>query len=221
MDTSLAHENARLRALLQTQQDTIRQMAEYNRLLSLRVAAYASEINRLKALVAKLQRMQFGKSSEKLRAKTERQIQEAQERISALQEEMAETLGDNMTRHCHPPCASLLPVNRYRPHFPVNPGLSGRKRNAARPVVANSVLWDVMCQSNWSLSAAPLRLSKHNVRNRPVAGATISCRHQYLQNPLHAVMPERGFWPMLSPGNMQTICRYTASQKYTVVREWS
>ncbi|WP_165289496.1 hypothetical protein [Escherichia coli] len=34
MDTSLAHENARLRALLQTQQDTIRQMAEYNRLLS-------------------------------------------------------------------------------------------------------------------------------------------------------------------------------------------
>ncbi|WP_446718443.1 transposase domain-containing protein [Escherichia coli] len=42
-------------------------MAEYNRLLSQRVAAYASEINRLKALVAKLQRMQFGKSSEKLR----------------------------------------------------------------------------------------------------------------------------------------------------------
>ncbi|EAA2327212.1 IS66 family transposase, partial [Shigella sonnei] len=54
MDTSLAHENARLRALLQTQQDTIRQMAKYNRLLSQRVAAYASEINRLKALVAKL-----------------------------------------------------------------------------------------------------------------------------------------------------------------------
>ena len=94
MDTSLAHENARLRALLQTQQDTIRQMAEYNRLLSQRVAAYASEINRLKALVAKLQRMQFGKSSEKLRSKTERQILEAQERISALQEEMAETLGE-------------------------------------------------------------------------------------------------------------------------------
>ncbi len=92
--TLLAHENARLRALLQTQQDTIRQMAEYNRLLSQRVAAYASEINRLKALVAKLRCMQFGKSSEKLRAKTERQIQEAQERISALQEEMAEMLGE-------------------------------------------------------------------------------------------------------------------------------
>ena len=127
----------------------------------------------------------------------------------------------NMTRHCHPPCASLLPVNRYRPHFPVKPGLSGRKRNAVLPVVVNSVLWDVMCQSNWSLSAAPLRLSKHNARNWPVAGVTISCRRRYLQNPLHAVMPERGFWPMSSPENMQTICRYTASQKYTVVREWS
>ena len=129
MDTSLAHENARLRALLQTQQDTIRQMAEYNRLLSQRVAAYASEINRLKALVAKLQRMQFGKSSEKLRAKTERQIQEAQERISALQEEMAETLVSNMTRHCHLPCASLQPVNRYQPHFPMKPA---KKANHAR-----------------------------------------------------------------------------------------
>ncbi|EGT71217.1 hypothetical protein C22711_5253 [Escherichia coli O104:H4 str. C227-11] len=221
MDTSLAHENARLRALLQTQQDTIRQMAEYNRLLSQRVAAYASEINRLKALVAKLQRMQFGKSSEKLRAKTERQIQEAQERISALQEEMAETLGEQYD----PVLPSALRQSSARKplpaSLPVKPGLSGRKRNAVLPVVVNSVLWDVMCQSNWSLSAAPLRLSKHNVRNRPVAGATISCRHQYLQNPLHAVMPERGFWPMLSPGNMQTICRYTASQKYTVVREWS
>ncbi|EFZ43574.1 putative transposase [Escherichia coli EPECa14] len=223
MDTSLAHENARLRALLQTQQDTIRQMAEYNRLLSQRVAAYASEINRLKALVAKLQRMQFGKSSEKLRAKTERQIQEAQERISALQEEMAETLGEQYD----PVLPSALRQSSARKPLPASLPRETRvipgpgKRNAVLPVVVNSVLWDVMCQSNWSLSAAPLRLSKHNVRNRPVAGATISCRHQYLQNPLHAVMPERGFWPMLSPGNMQTICRYTASQKYTVVREWS
>ena len=43
-------------------------MAEYNHLLSQRVSAYASEINQLEALVAKLQRIQFGKSSEKLRA---------------------------------------------------------------------------------------------------------------------------------------------------------
>ncbi len=192
MDTSLAHENARLRALLQTQQDTIRQMAEYNRLLSQRVAAYASEINRLKALVAKLQRMQFGKSSEKLRAKTERQIQEAQERISALQEEMAETLGEQYD----PVLPSALRQSSARKPLPASLPRETRvirpEEECVLPVVVNSVLWDVMCQSNWSLSAAPLRLSKHNVRNWPVAGATISCRHQYLQNPLHAVMPERG-----------------------------
>lgn len=87
MDASYPDENARLRTLLQEQQTTIRKMAEYNRLLSQRVAAYASEINRLKALVAKLQRMQFGKSSEKLREKTQRQVREAEERISALQED--------------------------------------------------------------------------------------------------------------------------------------
>lgn len=68
-------------------------MAEYNRLLSKRVAAYASEINQLKALVTKLQRMQFGKSSEKLRGKTQLQVREAEDRINALQEELAETLG--------------------------------------------------------------------------------------------------------------------------------
>lgn len=94
MNASLPDENARLRALLQEQQTTICKMAEYNRLLSQRVATYASEINRLKALVAKLQRMQFGKSSEKLREKTARQVREAEERISSLQEEMAEVLGE-------------------------------------------------------------------------------------------------------------------------------
>ncbi len=119
-----------------------------------------------------------------------------------------------MTRYCHLPCASLQPVNRYQPHFPVPPGSSGRKRNAVRPVVVNSVHWDVMCQSSWSLSAAPLRLSKNNALNWPVAGATISCRHRCLQNPLHAVMPERGFWPMLLPESMQTICHYTAKVIY-------
>lgn len=63
MDTSYPDENARLRALLQEQQTTIRKMAEYNRLLSQWVAAYASEINRLKALVAKLHRQKLRKAA--------------------------------------------------------------------------------------------------------------------------------------------------------------
>ena len=218
MDTSLAHENARLRALLQTQQDTIRQMAEYNRLLSQRVAAYASEINRLKALVAKLQRMQFGKSSEKLRAKTERQIQEAQERISALQEEMAETLGEQYD----PVLPSALRQSSARKPLPAS---LPRETRGIRPEeeccpACGGDLSPLGCDVSEQLELISSAF-KHNVRYWPVAGATISCRHQYLQNPLHAVMPERGFWLISSPRSMQTICRYTASQKYTVVREWS
>lgn len=88
MDSSYPDENARLRA----QQITLRKMAEYKLLLLQRVAVYTSEINRLKALVAKLQRMQFSKNSEKLREKTQRQVCEAEERISTLQEEIAEQL---------------------------------------------------------------------------------------------------------------------------------
>ncbi|ERM13533.1 transposase IS66 [Pantoea ananatis BRT175] len=103
MERSLSAENARLRALLDTQQRSLEQMAENNRLQSQRVAAYASEISQLKALVAKLQRMQFGKSSEKLREKTQRQVRQAEERISALQEEMAEVLGEQHDPVLPPP----------------------------------------------------------------------------------------------------------------------
>jgi transposase len=94
MDASLPDDIARLKALLHEQMAANKILAENNLLLSQRVASYATEINRLKALVGKLQRMQFGQSSEKMRQKAERQIHEAQERISHLQEEMADILGE-------------------------------------------------------------------------------------------------------------------------------
>ncbi len=222
MDTSLAHENARLRALLQTQQDTIRQMAKYNRLLSQRVAAYASEINRLKALVAKLQRMQFGKSSEKLRAKTERQIQEAQERISALQEEMAETLGEQYD----PVLPSALRQSSARKPLPAS---LPRETRVIRPEeeccpACGGDLSPLGCDVSEQLELISSAFKVIETQRPKLACCRcdhIVCRHQYLQNPLHAVMPERGFWLISSPGSMQTICRYTASQKYTFVRAWN
>ncbi len=58
------------------------------------MAAYASEINRLKALAAAATYAVRQKAPEKLREKTARQVREAEERISALQEEMAEVLGE-------------------------------------------------------------------------------------------------------------------------------
>ena len=125
---------AHLRALLQMQQDPIRQMAEHYRMLSQRVATYAPEINQLKVLVAKLQRMQFGKNSEKLRAKTERQIQGAQERISALQEEMSETLDEQYA----PALPSSLRQSSARKPLPASLPRETRVRS-----VRDLLLWKV------------------------------------------------------------------------------
>lgn len=191
-------------------------------MLSQRVAAYASEIKRLKALVAKLHRMQFGKSSEKLRAKTERQIQEAQERISALQEEMAETLGEQYD----PVLPSALRQSSARKPLPAS---LPRETRVIRPEeeccpACGGELSSLGCDVSEQLELISSAFKVIETQRPKLACCRcdhIDARHQYLQNPLHAVMPEQGFWPMLSPGNMQTICRYTASQKYTVVRVWS
>ncbi len=221
MDTSLAHENARLRALLQTQQDTIRQMAEYNRLLSQRVAAYASEINRLKALVAKLQRMQFGKSSEKLRAKTERQIQEAQERISALQEEMAETLGEQYDpvlpsalrqSSARKPLPASLPreTRVIRPEEECCPACGGELSSLGCDVSEQleliSSAFKVIETQRPKLGLLPVR---------PYRAGTGAFKTHCTQ------LCRSGLLAHVVTGNMQTICRYTASQRYTAVRVWS
>lgn len=131
MDTSYPDESARLRAQLQEQQTTIRKMAKYNRLLLQRVASYASEINQLKALVARLQRMQFGKSSEKLREKTQRQVREAEERISTLQEEMAEALGEQ-----HDPVLPQ-PLRQSSARKPLQASLPRETRTLSRMLTKN------------------------------------------------------------------------------------
>ncbi|MDE1487682.1 IS66 family transposase [Xenorhabdus bovienii] len=95
MDTSFPDDIAQLKVLLREQMAANKILAGNNLRLSQRVASYASEISRLKALVVKLQRMQFGQSSEKIRQKAERQIREVQEHISHLQEEMADIQGEH------------------------------------------------------------------------------------------------------------------------------
>lgn len=165
MERSLTAENARLRALLDAQQRSLEQMAEYNRLLSQQVAACASEISRLKVLVAKLQRMQFSKSSEKLREKTQRQVREAEERISALQEEMGEVQGEQHDPVLPPP----LRQSSARKPLPALLPRETRTLSPAKPPVRraaeSSARWAAMCRSSWSSSAAPLRLSKRSGQN--------------------------------------------------------
>ncbi len=126
------------------------------------MAAYASEINRLKALVAKLQRMQFGKSAEKLREKTQRQVREAEERINALLEELAETLGEQ-----HDPLLPHSPLlaSPCRLPYRAKHAYSLRKKIPAQRVAVASTRSGVTSRNNWSSSAAPSRLSKRSGRS--------------------------------------------------------
>lgn len=221
MDTSYPDENARLRALLQEQQTTIRKMAEYNRLLSQRVAAYASEINRLKALVAKLQRMQFGKSSEKLREKTARQVREAEERISALQEEMAEVLGEQHDPVLPQPLRQSSSRKPLPAHFPAKPDRCRRQKPLVRHVAVSSAHWAATCRNSWSLSAAPLRSSKRSGQNWPAAAVTTSFRPPCRQNPSNAATQVPVCWRASSRRSSPNTRLTIVSQRYTVARAWS
>lgn len=139
--------------------------------------------HRLKALVAELQRMQFGKSSEKLRAKTERQIQEAQERISALQEEMAETLGEQYD----PVLPSSLRQSSARKPLPA---LLPHETRVIRPEeeccpACGGDLSPLGCDVSEQLEliSSAFKVIETQRPKLAFAGATISCRHRCLQNP--------------------------------------
>lgn len=221
MARSLSDENARLRALLDTQQHTIRQMAEYNRLLSRRVAAYASEINRLKALVAKLQRMQFGKSSEKLREKTQRQCARQRSASMPCRRRWQKCWASSMTRYCHSRCASLPPANRCRPHSRAKPARCLRMRPPVRRAAASSARWVATYRSSWSSSAAPLRSSKRGGLSLPAAAVTTSFRPPCRQNPSSAAMPAPACWRTSSRRSSRSTRHTIVSRRYTAVRAWS
>ncbi len=92
--------------------------------------------------------MQFGKAPEKLREKTARQVREAEERISALQEEMAEVLGEQ-----HDP-ALPLPLRQSSARkplpasLPAKPARCRRQKPPVRRAAATSTRWAATCQSS-------------------------------------------------------------------------
>ncbi|EAT6028173.1 hypothetical protein LN971_004651 [Salmonella enterica] len=81
MDSALPDDIEQLKALLVAQQAVIVR-------LSGEITDYAREIDSLRALVAKLQRMLFGRSSEKNREKIEKKIAQAEKRITELQNKL-------------------------------------------------------------------------------------------------------------------------------------
>ncbi|ENH9046762.1 IS66 family transposase [Escherichia coli] len=83
MNNTLPDDIEQLKALLIAQQAVIVR-------LSGEITGYAREISSLRALVAKLQRMLFGRSSEKSREKIEKKIARAETRITELQNRLGE-----------------------------------------------------------------------------------------------------------------------------------
>lgn len=78
MNNTLPDDIGQLKALLIAQRAVIVR-------LSCEITGYAREIDSLRALVAKLQRMLFARSSEKNRGKIEKKIAQAEKRITGLQ----------------------------------------------------------------------------------------------------------------------------------------
>lgn len=81
MNTTLPDDIDQLKTLILAQQAVIER-------LSAEITGYGREISTLTAQIAKLQRMLFGRSSEKNREKIEKKIAQAEKRITELQEKL-------------------------------------------------------------------------------------------------------------------------------------
>jgi transposase len=121
MDNELPDDIEQLKALLVAQQAVIVR-------LSGEMTGYAREIDSLRALVAKLQRMLFDRSSEKNREKIEKKIAQAEKRITGLQNRLGEAQSQltSMAEDTGPktsatPARKALPVTLPRDRQVISP----------------------------------------------------------------------------------------------------
>ncbi|EIO3444953.1 IS66 family transposase, partial [Salmonella enterica] len=121
MNNTLPDDIEQLKALLIAQQAVIVR-------LSGEITGYAREIDSLRALVAKLQRMLFGRSSEKNREKIEKKIAQAEKRITELQNRLSEAQSqltsmaeDAGSKTSATPARKALPVTLPRDRQVISP----------------------------------------------------------------------------------------------------
>ncbi|HFV9915587.1 TPA: IS66 family transposase zinc-finger binding domain-containing protein [Salmonella enterica subsp. diarizonae serovar 61:l,v:z35] len=114
MDNAFPDDIEQLKSLLVAQQAVIVR-------LSGEITGYAREMDSLRALVAKLQRMLFGRSSEKNREKIEKKIALAEKRITELQNRLGEEqsqltsmAGDAVPKTSNSPTRKALPTTLPR-----------------------------------------------------------------------------------------------------------
>ncbi|MCR6057676.1 IS66 family transposase, partial [Salmonella enterica subsp. enterica] len=121
MNSELPDGIEQLKALLVAQQAVIAR-------LSGEITSYAREIDSLRALVAKLQRMLFGRSSEKNREKIEKKIALAEKRITELrnrpgeaQSQLTSIAGDAVPKTSDSPARKALPATLPRDRQVISP----------------------------------------------------------------------------------------------------
>lgn len=121
MNNTLPDNIEQLKALLIAQQAVIVR-------LSGEITGYAREISSLRALVAKLQRMLFGRSSEKSREKIEKKIARAETRITELQNRLGEAqlqltsmAGETAPKTSDSPVRKALPATLPRDRQVISP----------------------------------------------------------------------------------------------------
>ncbi len=121
MNNTLPDDIEQLKALLIAQQAVIVR-------LSGEITGYAREISSLRALVAKLQRMLFGRSSEKSREKIEKKIARAETRITELQNRLGEAqlqltsmAGETAPKTSDSPVRKALPATLPRDRQVISP----------------------------------------------------------------------------------------------------
>ncbi|OUK46804.1 IS66 family transposase, partial [Escherichia coli] len=121
MNNTLPDDIEQLKALQIAQQAVIVR-------LSGEITGYAREISSLRALVAKLQRMLFGRSSEKSREKIEKKIARAETRITELQNRLGEAqlqltsmAGETAPKTSDSPVRKALPATLPRDRQVISP----------------------------------------------------------------------------------------------------
>ena len=180
------------------------------------IASRDSEIEQLKLLIAKLRRMQFGRSSEKL----DRQIEQLELRLEALQQNDAEALAakpqamvsEESARSGRRPLPAQLP-REIRTHLPKQeacPDCGGELRKLGEDVseVLERIRLGSWCSGMYA-SSWPARV------------ASASCKRRHRAARSNAALPDRGFSPTCWFRSLVIICRCIGNRKSTLEKEWN
>lgn len=149
MDYALPNDIEQMKSLLIAQQALIVR-------LSGEISGYAREMYSLRALVAKLQRMLFGCSSEKNREKIEKRSRRLKSVLLSFRTDLVKCSRNSpqWTEMQYQKHQTLPPAKHFRQHSPVTCRLSPRQKPNAMSATANLNRWGKVSLNSW-ISSTP------------------------------------------------------------------